>query len=97
MSAQTIHKSQKVSKADVVFNIILYGICGLILLLIAYPLYFIIIASFSMTGPESTQSFPFPSVSSAIRCSPLQIFSTGAAMAWLPPFKTAAAFSMHWT
>ena len=47
MSAQTIHKSQKVSKADVVFNIILYGICGLILLLIAYPLYFIIIASFS--------------------------------------------------
>lgn len=36
MSAQTIHKSQKVSKADVVFNIILYGICGLILLLIAY-------------------------------------------------------------
>lgn len=46
---------------------------------------------------ESTQSFPFPSVSSAIRCSPLQIFSTGAAMAWLPPFKTAAAFSMHWT
>lgn len=45
MSAQTIHKSQKVSKADVVFNIILYGICGLILLLIAYPLYFIIIAS----------------------------------------------------
>ena len=30
MSAQTIHKSQKVSKADVVFNIILYGICGLI-------------------------------------------------------------------
>ena len=47
MSAQTIHKSQKVSKSDVVFNIILYGICGLILLLIAYPLYFIIIASFS--------------------------------------------------
>lgn len=47
MSAQTMHKSQKVSKADVVFNIILYGICGLILLLIAYPLYFIIIASFS--------------------------------------------------
>lgn len=38
MSAQTIHKSQKVSKSDVVFNIILYGICGLILLLIAYPL-----------------------------------------------------------
>lgn len=36
MSAQTMHKSQKVSKADVVFNIILYGICGLILLLIAY-------------------------------------------------------------
>lgn len=47
MSAQTMHKSQKVSKADVAFNIILYGICGLILLLIAYPLYFIIIASFS--------------------------------------------------
>lgn len=47
MSAQTIHKSQKVSKSDVVFNIVLYGICGLVLLLIAYPLYFIIIASFS--------------------------------------------------
>lgn len=31
MSAQTMHKSQKVSKADVAFNIILYGICGLIL------------------------------------------------------------------
>ena len=61
MSAQTIHKSQKVSKADVVFNIILYGICGLILLLIAYPLYFIIIASFSNpsevcgSGPASSR------------------------------------------
>ena len=40
---------------------------------------------------------PIPQRFSAIRCSPLQIFSTGAAMAWLPPFKTAAAFSMHWT
>ena len=35
------------NKTDIVFNIVLYGICGLILLIIAYPLYFIIIASFS--------------------------------------------------
>ena len=45
--AQTTSKAQKISSKDIAFNIFLYGICSLILLVIAYPLYFIIIASFS--------------------------------------------------
>lgn len=43
------HKSQKVRRQgrDVVFDIILYSICAILLLIILYPLWFIIIASFS--------------------------------------------------
>ena len=35
------------SGRDIAFNIFLYALSGIILLAIAYPLYFIIIASFS--------------------------------------------------
>ncbi len=45
--AQITAKSKKMSSKDLVFNIFLYGLCGLILLMVAYPLYFIVIASFS--------------------------------------------------
>ena len=38
---------KQVSGKDVAFNIFLYALCILILIIIAYPLYFIIIASFS--------------------------------------------------
>lgn len=40
-------KKAKKSGSDVVFDIVLYTLCILILIIVAYPLYFIIIASFS--------------------------------------------------
>ena len=44
-----LHAHQKVrsQRSDVAFNIILYAACTLLLLLILYPLWFIVIASFS--------------------------------------------------
>ena len=44
-----LHVRQKVrsQRSDVAFNIILYAACTLLLLLILYPLWFIVIASFS--------------------------------------------------
>ena len=50
---QTKSKGQKLSNKDIIFNILLYGLCGLILLMVAYPLYFIIIASFSSPSEVS--------------------------------------------
>ena len=43
------HARQKVrrQRKDVVFDVILYTICALLLVVILYPLWFIIIASFS--------------------------------------------------
>ena len=38
---------KQASGKDIAFNIFLYALCILILIIIAYPLYFIIIASFS--------------------------------------------------
>ena len=37
----------RLQRSDVVFNIVLYTICAMLLLIIVYPLWFIIIASFS--------------------------------------------------
>ena len=43
------HARQKVrrQRKDVVFDVVLYTICALLLIVILYPLWFIIIASFS--------------------------------------------------
>lgn len=38
---------RQVTRNDLIFNIILYGVSALILIIVIYPLYFIIIASFS--------------------------------------------------
>ena len=38
---------RQVTGKDLAFNIVLYAICIIILLIVVYPLYFIVIASFS--------------------------------------------------
>ena len=47
MHAEHVRKKVRRQPRDVVFDVILYTICALLLLLILYPLWFIIIASFS--------------------------------------------------
>ncbi|OPJ60032.1 carbohydrate ABC transporter permease [Clostridium oryzae] len=46
-SSTVISKKIKHSHQDTIFNIIVYGISAIILLIIVYPLYFVVIASFS--------------------------------------------------
>lgn len=41
------HKKIKNSYHDIIFNVIVYGLASVILLLVLYPLYFVLIASFS--------------------------------------------------
>lgn len=46
-SSTVISKKIKHSHQDTIFNIIVYGISAIILMIIVYPLYFVVIASFS--------------------------------------------------
>ena len=46
-SKQKFSKKIKQSKNDNVFNIIVYGLAAIMLLIVLYPLYFVVIASFS--------------------------------------------------
>jgi putative aldouronate transport system permease protein len=50
----TVLKMTKRNTSDLMFNIIVYGICILVFLIVAYPLYFIVIASISNSNLVST-------------------------------------------
>ncbi|MCM8709841.1 carbohydrate ABC transporter permease [Clostridium sp. SYSU_GA19001] len=43
----TVSRKIKISKQDTIFNVVTYGISVLVLLIVLYPLYFVVIASFS--------------------------------------------------
>ena len=46
MAEEERSKARKIGQ-DKIFNLVLYFICGIIILLVLYPMYFIVIASFS--------------------------------------------------
>lgn len=52
--SQFLQKVKKRKKADLLFDLFVYGICVLVFMLVAYPLYFIVIASVSDSMLVST-------------------------------------------
>ena len=73
----------KMSKADLTFTVVTYIICALIFIVIVYPLYFVVIASFS--NPDAIQRgemwfFPVEPSFSAYE----EVFPPHRSVDWLP-------------